>query len=47
MNSYEKRIALVTSYLERLALDRDITDYYRGRSIMKNNGTARICGPGE
>lgn len=42
MNSYEKRIALVTSYLERLALDRDITDYYRGRSILVTGGAGAI-----
>ncbi|MGD9819532.1 MAG: NAD-dependent epimerase/dehydratase family protein [Desulfomonilaceae bacterium] len=42
MNSYEKRIELVTSYLEKVALDRDITDYYRGRSILVTGGAGAI-----
>lgn len=42
MNSYEKRIALVNDYLGRLALKKDILEYYQGRSILVTGGAGGI-----
>ena len=42
MNQYEKRIALVDDYLNRLALPNEIIEYYRGRSILVTGGAGAI-----
>jgi len=42
MNSYEKRIALVDGYLQRLSLKKEIVDYYQGRSILVTGGAGAI-----
>ncbi len=42
MNSYEKRIDLVADYLDRLSLDKAISEYYSGRSILVTGGAGAI-----
>ena len=42
MNSYEKRIALVDGYLQRLSLKKEIVEYYQGRSILVTGGAGAI-----
>ncbi len=42
MNQYEKRIALVEGYLNRLALPNEILEYYRRRSILVTGGAGAI-----
>jgi UDP-glucose 4-epimerase len=42
MNQYEKRIALVDSYLNQLALNKEIVEYYQGRSILVTGGAGAI-----
>jgi len=42
MNQYEKRIALVENYLQRLALKKEILEYYQGRSILVTGGAGAI-----
>lgn len=42
MNQYEKRIVLVENYLQRLALKKEILEYYRGRSILVTGGAGAI-----
>ncbi len=42
MNNYAKRIALVEDYLEKLALKKEIFEYYRGRSILVTGGAGAI-----
>jgi len=42
MNSYEKRIALVENYLQRLSLKKEIVEYYQGRSIIVTGGAGAI-----
>lgn len=42
MNSYEKRIALVGNYLQRLSLKKEIKEYYEGKSILVTGGAGAI-----
>lgn len=42
MNSYEKRISLVENYLQKLTLNKEILEYYRGRSILVTGGAGAI-----
>ena len=42
LNPYEKRIELVRFYLERIALEKNILDYYSGRSILVTGGAGAI-----
>lgn len=42
MNQYEKRIVLVEKYLQRLALKKEILEYYQGRSILVTGGAGAI-----
>lgn len=42
MNNYRKRIQWVHDYLEILALDKTIYDYYRGRNILVTGGAGAI-----
>ena len=42
MNGYEKRIALVNDYLQRLALKNEILEYYWDRSVLVTGGAGAI-----
>jgi len=42
MNNYEKRIALVDNYMNRMALKKEIIEYYRGRTILVTGGAGAI-----
>ena len=42
MNNYEKRLALVDNYLGRIALKKEILEYYQGRSILVTGGAGAI-----
>ena len=42
MNTYEKRVTLVENYLGKLDLEKDIQDYYQGRSILVTGGAGAI-----
>ena len=42
MGKYEKRIALVDTYLTRVGLEKEIQDYYEGRSILVTGGAGAI-----
>lgn len=42
MNSYHKRLEMVNNYLGRLALDPDIMDYYKGRTVLVTGGAGAI-----
>jgi len=42
MNSYEKRIALVNGYLQRLSLKKEIVEYYQGKSTLVTGGAGAI-----
>jgi len=42
MNTYEKRIASLNSYMSRMALKKEILEYYRGRTILVTGGAGAI-----
>lgn len=42
MNANEKRIELVSNYLNKLSLNSDILDYYRGKTILITGGAGAI-----
>ena len=42
MSNYEQRIKWVKDYLQSLALDDEICDYYKGRSILVTGGAGAI-----
>jgi nucleoside-diphosphate-sugar epimerase len=42
LNSYEKRISLVEDYLTKVNLEKDILNYYEGRSILVTGGAGAI-----
>lgn len=42
VGNYKKRVDLVTGYLERLNLAREIIDYYAGRTILVTGGAGAI-----
>ncbi len=42
MNYYDKRVLLVDNYLERLRLKHEITDHYKGRTILVTGGAGAI-----
>ena len=42
MNNYEKRVASVDNYLGRIALKKEILEYYQGRSILVTGGAGAI-----
>ena len=42
MESYEKRVMLVEKYLDKLNLDRELINYYEGKSILVTGGAGAI-----
>lgn len=42
MNNYEKRIALVDQYMNRMGLKKEISEYYQGRTILVTGGAGAI-----
>ena len=42
MGKYETRVALVDNYFDRLVLQKEIFDYYRGRTILVTGGAGAI-----
>jgi nucleoside-diphosphate-sugar epimerase len=42
MDSYEKRLRLVEDYLGRLALGKELLEYYQGRTILVTGGAGAI-----
>ncbi len=42
MGSYEKRIALVDDYLGRINLEKEVYNYYAGRTVLVTGGAGAI-----
>ncbi|MCF8030498.1 MAG: NAD-dependent epimerase/dehydratase family protein [Desulfohalobiaceae bacterium] len=42
MQAYQKRVDLVENYLERVSLDKDILNYYSGRTVLVTGGAGAI-----